>query len=126
MRIFPVLLDSRPAYLGGRGRSGSLLLCPLGTNVLVEHLSHWLRPVTTHTPLVVSQGPTEADYVRWITEGSPGAEVLAAPQDVADVVTTYEMSDALLIVDPRCLPRRAHEFSSLVERYCEVFGSWPK
>ncbi len=38
MRIWPVILDSQPSYIRGRGRSASLLLSPLGTEVVLQHL----------------------------------------------------------------------------------------
>ena len=117
MRIWPVLLDSQPAYLGGRGRSGSLLLVPLGAHTLVEHLRAWLEPLTSNAPLVVSAGPSIPEYSRWIQALWPAATVLTGAGDVAEKVASFEMSDALFIIDPRCLPVRPMELGSLVRHY---------
>jgi lipopolysaccharide/colanic/teichoic acid biosynthesis glycosyltransferase len=117
MKIWPVLLDSQPTYLSGRGRSGSLLLIPLGTHTLIEQLRAWLEPLTGHAPLVVSRGSTDPEYGRWIRAVCPTASVVTTAEETAEVAATYELSDALLIVDPRCLPLRAIEFSSLVRHY---------
>src|SRR5688572_7825901 len=113
MRIWPVLLDSQPAYLSGRGRSGSLLLLPLGTHTLIEHLCGWLGPLTGHAPLVVSRDSIDPEYGYWIHALCPNASVVTTGVETADAAATYELSDALLIVDPRCLPLRATEFASL-------------
>ena len=55
MRIWPVLLDSQPAYLSGRGRNASLLLLPLGAQTLIEHLRDQLEPLTAAPLLVITQ-----------------------------------------------------------------------
>jgi lipopolysaccharide/colanic/teichoic acid biosynthesis glycosyltransferase len=116
MRIWPVILDSRPPYLGKRGRSGSLLLTPLGSCTLLEHLGSCLERVTRNAPLVVA-GSTDVEYSAWLHAACPAATVVTTPEEAADAVATYELSDALLIVDPRCLPLDAREFSWLVEHY---------
>lgn len=117
MRIRPVLLDSRPSYLGSSGRNGSLLLVPFGTHTLIEHLRAWLEPVTRDDPLVVSGDSTDPEYGSWIRAVCPTARIAATTEEIADAVAAYELSDALLIVDPRCLPLRALELLSLVQHY---------
>jgi lipopolysaccharide/colanic/teichoic acid biosynthesis glycosyltransferase len=118
MKIWPVLIDSQPAYLSGRGRSGSLLLVPLGAYTLIEHLRACLEPVSERAPLVVSQGTSDSDYSRWISTVCPSATVGTTPAAIADAVSSHELSDALLIVDPRCLPVRPIEVASLIQHYC--------
>jgi lipopolysaccharide/colanic/teichoic acid biosynthesis glycosyltransferase len=119
MKIWPVLLDSRPAYLGAHGRSSSLLLCPLGTRTLLELLCEWLTEITSRPPLVLPCVANDADYASWIRDVSSTARVMASPHTLAEVIATCELSDALLMVDPRCLPLRGHEFSLLARRYSE-------
>src|SRR5262245_61175506 len=98
MRIWPVLLDAHPSYLGGRGRSGSLLLVPLGAHTLIEHVHAWLQPVTGRSPLVVSQDD-DPEYRHWIQALCPVANVARTSHQVMDVVASLEMSDTLLIID---------------------------
>jgi lipopolysaccharide/colanic/teichoic acid biosynthesis glycosyltransferase len=117
MRIWPIILDSQPPYLGGRGRSGSLLLIPLGTRTLLEHLCSWLEPLTGLAPLVVSRGVADGKYDLAIRAACPAARVVTSAEETAEATSSYELSDALLIVDPRCLPLRALEFSLLVQHY---------
>jgi lipopolysaccharide/colanic/teichoic acid biosynthesis glycosyltransferase len=117
MKIWPVLLDSQPACLSGRGCSGSLLLAPLGAHTLLEYLRACLEPVTRNAPLIVPLGFSEIEYGDWVRSVSPTAKVAVTLGEVADTVANFELSDTLLIIDPRCLPIRALEFSSLLEHY---------
>jgi len=117
MRIWPVLLDSQPSYLGGRGRSESLLLAPLGTRTVLEHLHAWLGPITKETPLVVSQASTGQEYARWIDGLWPGAVPVTTAVALADRAAALELSDAVLLVDPGCLPMRPEAFSLLVHEH---------
>ena len=96
MRIWPVILDSQPAYLRATADSASLVSSPIGANTLLEHLIAWLEPITRRTPLVVSD---DAD--------SP----------IAELAATCELSDALLIVDARYVPVHAAEYSRLAQRF---------
>jgi lipopolysaccharide/colanic/teichoic acid biosynthesis glycosyltransferase/carbonic anhydrase/acetyltransferase-like protein (isoleucine patch superfamily) len=117
MRIWPVLLDSQPAYLQGRGRSVSLLLAPLGRQTLIEHLRSGLVPITRNSPMVLSPQGMDAEYRRWVRAVYPTARVMGGREDVADVLAGLELSDALLIVDPRCLPIRDLQLSELMRHY---------
>ncbi len=117
MKIWPVFLDSRPACLGRRGQTGSLLLAPLGEHTLVEYLRACLEAVTRNPPLVVSEAPREAEYGDWVRLACPTAKVALSPDKVGNIVGNLELSDALLIIDPRYLPMRGLEFSSIVEQY---------
>lgn len=117
MKIWPVLLDSQPACLTGRGRSGSLLLAPLGASTLLEYLRVCLEPVTRNAPVIVPLIFPEPEYGNWIRSVSPAAKVAVTPHEIADIVANLELNDALLIIDPRCLPLRALEFSRLLEQH---------
>src|ERR1043166_8173580 len=113
MRIWPVILDSQPSYARGRGRSASLLLAPLGTNTLVEHLISALEAVTPNAPLVVPPAVTEPRYPEWVQARCPRVPIAATYEEFADALESHELSDALLIVDPRCMPIRGFEFTEL-------------
>src|SRR6266852_9900969 len=117
MRIWPVIVDSQPAYVRGRGRSASLLFAPLGTLTLLEHVLASLGPITGNPPVVVS--PTEADpeYRHWVHAVCPTADVVGTPGELADAFESHELSDAFLIIDPRCLPIRDFQLSGLMRHY---------
>jgi lipopolysaccharide/colanic/teichoic acid biosynthesis glycosyltransferase len=115
MRIWPILLDSRPDF--SDGRDASLLLCPLGELTVLEHLRALLDPLTAGAPPLVVRFSADADYRRRVQAACPTAQVAAAPEDVAEAIAGHELSDALLIVDPRCLPAQSLEWSALVRHH---------
>jgi lipopolysaccharide/colanic/teichoic acid biosynthesis glycosyltransferase len=117
MRVWPVIVDSQPAYVRGRGRSASLLFAPLGSLTLLEHVLASLGPITGNAPVVVS--PTEADseYRRWVHAVCPTARVAGSPGELADAFESHELSDAVLMIDPRCLPIRDFQLSALMRHY---------
>jgi lipopolysaccharide/colanic/teichoic acid biosynthesis glycosyltransferase len=117
MRIWPVILDSQPSYLHGRGRSASLLLAPLGTSVLVEHLVSALAGVTENKPLIVAADDADASYGDWVRALCPTAQVVGTADEFAEALASHELSDALLIVDPRCMPVHGFQFSELVRHH---------
>lgn len=117
MRIRPVLLDSRPTFFRPGGRNESLLLVPFGTHTLLEYLRAWLEPVTRDVPLIVSAEPGERNCAEAIRGLCPGAIVAQSTEAIADAVAGYELSDALLIVDPRCLPVDSLALSSMAQHY---------
>jgi lipopolysaccharide/colanic/teichoic acid biosynthesis glycosyltransferase len=117
MRIWPILLDSRPAYLRGPARSTSLLLAPLGTTTLIEHLLSSLAPITENPPVVVSQPEADSEFRHWLQAVCPSVRVDGAPGNLADVFESCELSDALLFIDPRCLPVRDFQLSALMRHY---------
>ena len=52
MRVWPIIVDSQPAYLRGNSRGTSLLLVPLGTGVLGEQVTSAVR--VTFSPLAAN------------------------------------------------------------------------
>ena len=117
MKIWPVLLDSQLTYLGGGERGGSLLLAPLGSHTLLEYLGTCLESVTRNPPLVVGLDSAETSYGDRVRSISQRCRIAVTHDEVADTIANLELSDALLIIDPRCLPIRAVEFSTLVAQY---------
>jgi lipopolysaccharide/colanic/teichoic acid biosynthesis glycosyltransferase len=117
MRIWPVLLDSQPSYLRGSGRSTSLLLAPVGTGTLLEYLTTALAPITGNPPLIVSQDHVDPEYERWIRAVEPRAHVVSDREHLIGALAPSELSDAFLIVDPRCFPIDPGEYASLMAHH---------
>jgi lipopolysaccharide/colanic/teichoic acid biosynthesis glycosyltransferase len=119
MRVWPVIIDSQPAYMErcGRGRSASLLFAPLGARTLLEHVVASLGPITENPPVVVSQAEGDCEYRRWVHAVCPTARVVGEPGELADAFDSHELSDAFLIIDPRCLPVRDFQLSALMRHY---------
>src|SRR5437762_1023876 len=119
MRLWPIILDARPAYLLESGSGASLLELPLGTGSVLEHLTAWLKPITNNPPVVLAQAdsthqPGHAERLRALC---PTVQVVYGPSQVVDALAGHEPSDALLILDPTCLPVQEFEIAALVQRY---------
>jgi lipopolysaccharide/colanic/teichoic acid biosynthesis glycosyltransferase len=117
MRVWPVILDSQPSYLRGRGRSASLLLAPLGTEVVLQYFVAALAEVTDCPPVVVASEVADPRYADWVHALCPSAQVVNTPQALAEAFAGHELSDARLFVDPRCLPTGGLGFADLLRHH---------
>jgi lipopolysaccharide/colanic/teichoic acid biosynthesis glycosyltransferase len=117
MRIWPVILDSQPAYLQGAKGPLSILLAPIGTETLIEHLRATLTPVTGNAPVVLAPAGATDEYVRSLHAVCPTARVMRGSEEFGDVFAHSELSDAFLVVDPRCFTLGESDFSTLVHEY---------
>jgi lipopolysaccharide/colanic/teichoic acid biosynthesis glycosyltransferase len=99
------------------GRSVSLLLAPLGTTTLIEYLLSSFAPITGNAPMVLSPSGADGEYRRWVHSACPTARVVGAPGEFAEALADSELSDAYLVVDPRCLPVRDFQLSALMRHY---------
>jgi lipopolysaccharide/colanic/teichoic acid biosynthesis glycosyltransferase len=117
MRIWPVILDSQPSYLHGRGRSSSLLLAPLGKSVLIEHLAAAIALVTDNAPVIVASEDVDERYDEWMHALYPKAKVVTTPQHFSDALAGHELSDAVLFIDPRCMPIRGLNLGALLRQH---------
>jgi lipopolysaccharide/colanic/teichoic acid biosynthesis glycosyltransferase len=113
MRIWPLIIDSYPACLGGAARR-SLLTVPLGTTTLIEHVRGRVSAVTPNQPTILAPPGAPSEYTDHIQEVCPGARVVLSGEGLDSVLEDYEVSDLLLVVDPRCLPVQATEIASFV------------
>ena len=94
MRVWPIILDSRPAYLRGAGRSESLLLAPIGARTVIEELLSALAPITENPVVVLSTTGADTGYRSWIHAVCPTARVAGPPGEFTDAVESHELSDA--------------------------------
>jgi lipopolysaccharide/colanic/teichoic acid biosynthesis glycosyltransferase len=117
MSLWPVLLDSQPGFARGKGRSASLLLAPMGTTSLLEHLVGLLAPTTANPPVVLSYPDASGDYQSSIHATCPAARVVSEPANLLDVFQRFELSDAFLVIDPRSIPIGDFQLSSLTRAY---------
>ena len=118
MTIWPVIIDAPPSYLHGRGpRGGSLLLAPLGSRVLVEVLRASLGTIADNAPVVIAPEHAHAGYAACLRDLWPNARVVANATEFADAVAQHELSDALMFVNPRCMPMHGYDFSPVLLRH---------
>jgi lipopolysaccharide/colanic/teichoic acid biosynthesis glycosyltransferase len=100
--VFPVLLDSRPAFVSASG--GSLLLAPLGSGTVLGHLRGRLSAVTHAPPLVVAAFGVDDEYEASIRAACPDAEGVETTSSFVERCLSYAPSDRMLLADPRCFP----------------------
>jgi lipopolysaccharide/colanic/teichoic acid biosynthesis glycosyltransferase len=114
--VYPVLIDSRPSYLDGGGRTASLLLVPLGSTVLLGYIRARLGTVTSQRPVVIAAAGAENGYRDEIAASAPGTRLVATPADLEDALAEVEPSDTLLVVDPRWFSLLELDLQSLVSQ----------
>ncbi len=123
MKVWPVVIDSTPAYaLGGPGDS-SLLSAPLGRELLVSALCRELLQVSGDVPTIVAPPDAAPGYRDRISALAPGhVTVVGSARELAHVLVPAETSDLLLFIDPRCLPARGWNLIDLVAQALETPG----
>jgi lipopolysaccharide/colanic/teichoic acid biosynthesis glycosyltransferase len=114
MGVYPILIDSRPPYLGRSARAPSLLLVPLGADLLVGHLRSRLGTVTTERPVVIAAEGAANGYREEIAAAAPGARIVATARELEEALADVEPSDGLLVVDPRCFSPLDSDLPALV------------
>ena len=114
MKVWPVLLDSKPDYLGSSSAEATLLGVPLGRTLLVSLLCEELAGVAAGPPTLVAPPGASSDYRTRLHGLVPGANVVHSARELNDVLQGVETSDLLLFVDPRCLPFGGWQLSSLL------------
>jgi lipopolysaccharide/colanic/teichoic acid biosynthesis glycosyltransferase/carbonic anhydrase/acetyltransferase-like protein (isoleucine patch superfamily) len=115
VRLYPVVLDSRPGYLRGSLGPLSLLLMPLGTDTLLGHLRERFHALNRNEPTVLPTFPPDAGYEAAVRTSCPSVEGIIPSGEFGNRVGTLEPSDWLLFVDPRWFPAGGYELGRLVE-----------
>lgn len=121
--IFPVILDSRPEFLGDAADTRSLLLAHVGARTLLECLADRLRRVSDAAPSVLADFAHERAYVEGLRSQAPGLREVVKTRDFRSWLAGCEPSDFLLLVDPRCFPVDGFE-DQLVLRHPGVDPRW--
>ena len=115
MRLYPIVLDSRPPYLRDSGCTLSLLLMPLGAGTLLGHVRERLASLNRNEPTIVPSFPTDLTYEAAIRGVCPTAEAVLPAAQFGNRIANYEPSDWLLIVDPRWFPAGGFYPGALLE-----------
>jgi lipopolysaccharide/colanic/teichoic acid biosynthesis glycosyltransferase len=116
MRVWPILLDSEHAYLGSFAHGSSLLMAPLGVRPLISEVCRRVAAATSKTPIVFAPHGTSADYRARVRATCPSAVVVTTSDELADTLSAAEVSDGILLVDPRCFPVDGAQIASLMVR----------
>lgn len=116
MTILPVLLDARPVYLRRPDAPLSLLLTPLGTGLLLDELCDALAGVNSQPPVIWTDFEPTPEYRAQIEAAAPRSEPVGPGPRTAELLRQCELSDWLLIVDPRSYPVRGLNLAALEGR----------
>jgi lipopolysaccharide/colanic/teichoic acid biosynthesis glycosyltransferase/carbonic anhydrase/acetyltransferase-like protein (isoleucine patch superfamily) len=105
VKILTAVLDSRPTYIGDSAGGHSILLAPVGSGSLLCHYHSHVRLPST-TPLTVvhafAAGGAYGDAMRRACSLVGDVRPVRA---LNDSFTSFDLSDWLLIADPRYFPR---------------------
>jgi len=116
VKIFPVLLDSQPAYLQCLMGHHSLLLMPLGRETMLDHLGRRLAALTSYAPLILTTFAPGETYRNALRYSSVTVDAVLPSQRFEERLWSYEPSDWLLIVDPRRFPARGFDPALLLAK----------
>lgn len=113
MVVTAILVDWRPEYLRSERTPGSLLLAPVGTATLLQHVREQVLAADVHTLTIVPNFEPDEHYRQAILALAPDVAV-ASPAGFADFLDSHEPSDWLLLVDARQVPASGFEFRVLL------------
>jgi lipopolysaccharide/colanic/teichoic acid biosynthesis glycosyltransferase len=114
MRIIPIILDSRPAYLGCRSSDSTLLQLPVGDRTLAAEIVERVAKVTAHAPAVLPTVDVDENYMRRLSSGCPELTQLVDADRYRDPLAYHDASDTLLVISPACYPADGLDLEPLV------------
>jgi lipopolysaccharide/colanic/teichoic acid biosynthesis glycosyltransferase len=112
--VYPVVIDSRPAYLGDGEPIPSLLLVAVGSDSLVAHLLASLETVTHHPPAVIAPPGIRNGYRDHMAAAAPRAGVVVDSAELEAALAEVEPSDSILVVDARRFSPDGSDLRALV------------
>ncbi len=116
VNLIPLIFDGELRDTStGPGRD-SLLMLPLGTGSVLEYLVTRLAEVCPGEVLVVPPGSAGADYEGRLQASGSCAVRVVRPEGLDGLRNSWELSDYLLIIDPRLWPAAGHDFGKLADR----------
>lgn len=123
MTIYPLILDREAPYLKGAGGSASTLLALCGFELVIDRLQRALLRLTDHTLSVVTMFEPDAAYRERLTaHGVQPAEI--APLSGLDrLLTRFEPSDWLLILDAATQPADVDDLGRLTADRAEDYAA---
>jgi lipopolysaccharide/colanic/teichoic acid biosynthesis glycosyltransferase len=114
MRIIPIILDTRPAYLGCRASDSTLLQLPVGGRSLGSEIVERIAKVTAHAPAVLPTVDVDANYMRRVSAAAPEITQVVDADRYRDPLAYHDASDSLLVVSPTCYPADGLDLEPIV------------
>ena len=122
MKVWPVVFDSRPDYLGLSSGEPTLLGAPMGPTLLVSLVDAQIAAACGDAPTIVAPSAVPAAYRAALGAVVPRATVVASAGELAVVLQQAGPSDLLLFIDPRCLPADGWQLPALLAAHAEQPG----
>jgi lipopolysaccharide/colanic/teichoic acid biosynthesis glycosyltransferase len=120
MTIFPIIVDSKPAYLEGDEAPRSLALMPCGSAIILTEVAGRLREATRRQPVVLRTFDAPAAYDQALRASGQINEASIPVSAFNARIATYEPSDWLLMVDVRWFSGSGFDVTPLLERLSET------
>lgn len=120
MHIFPVIIDSQPAYARACGASIGVLGMPSGAESVLARLCREIAAVTFQRPTIFTAFGLDAGYREALLAQTPYAVDWPVEQRFSQWLAEREPSDLLLMIDPRTCPIERVDLQRLVEDLRDV------
>ena len=114
MRVFPVLIDTRPPYMDSGSVPTSLLLSPLGSSTLLGYFQEALEEVSQNPVTILTSFEPTRGYEALLRRTSDRIENIMPAASFRAQLSTVEPSDWLLIADSRKVPSKGLDFGSML------------
>lgn len=115
MTVFPLIIDAQAPYLQGPFAAGSILAAPMGCNTLLQHLGCRIARASQEGLTVLATFPIDAEYEATIRHAWPHIDVIASVDAWHRVLTGFEPSDWILLIDPRRYPVRGFDLAGFLQ-----------
>ncbi len=115
MDIITLVFDSRPDYLANAPEDASLLTAPLGTASVLEQLLNTAEDAGSKDFFVLPDFAPNESYERHLQELSGGQVKLIDARSWNALIESHELSDVLLIVDPRYWPIEGYDIKGAMK-----------
>lgn len=112
--MFPLILDSRPAYLAGAPRSLSLLQLPAGCETLLAYLHDCVAVTTGQSTTVITLFAPTPEYESALRAIGVPIQAIVPLERLDEWLERYEPSDWLLVLDPRFFPAGGFDLEALL------------
>jgi lipopolysaccharide/colanic/teichoic acid biosynthesis glycosyltransferase len=102
VKIFPALLDSRPAYFDDPAGRASLLLAPMGTGTLLCELHARIAPACREAISVIPTFDPSPHYEQAVRNACSLVGEVTPMREFVTQFSSFDLTDWLLIADPAC------------------------
>jgi len=125
MPFVPLVIDCSIPYAADGTECVSLLMLPLGTSTLLEHLISHIRSdeVAIGHVLVMPTFSPPCDYETRLSEGTSSPIRVMLPESLPTAFQAYESTDHLLVLEPRLWPAIGYDAREIARWLGEYRGA---